>query len=372
MKKIALVLAVLALLSTGALAGQIDVPVKSAVLMEKETGRVLFEKNAHEQLPPASVTKVMTMLLTFEALDRGDISLDDQVQVSELAASMGGSQIWLKVGETMSVDDMLKCIAVVSANDCSVAMAEHVAGSNDAFVARMNQRAEQLGMEDTTFKNCNGLDQDGHVTSAMDIAIMSRELLKYPAVRNYTTIWMDTVRNGEFGLSNTNKLLKSYNGTTGLKTGSTSIAKYCLSATAERDGMELIATIMAADTTAIRFDSAKQLLDFGFGNYALVDIESEQEFVVPVKRGVENQVAAKAEGGGRVLAEKTEKSQITSKTQLAEDVSAPITKGQKLGELTIYSGEDVLDVIPIVAVHDVERITIGGIFDRLFADLAMK
>ena len=314
----------------------------------------------------------MTMLLVFEALERGDINIDDQVSVSELAASMGGSQVWLKVGETMTVDEMLKCVAVVSANDCSVALAEHVAGSNDAFVERMNQRAQQLGMADTTFKNCNGLDQDGHVTSAMDIAIMSRELLKHPSVKNYTTIWMDTIRNGEFGLSNTNKLLKTYNGATGLKTGSTSIAKFCLSATAQREDMELIATIMAADTSAMRFDSAKQLLDYGFGNYALVSVKSEEEIVVPVKRGVKNQVSASVQGTGRVLVEKADKGDIKTEFNLAEDVQAPVVQGQRLGEMSIYSGDKLMETLPIIASEDVERISIGSIFDKLFSNLAMK
>ena len=269
---------------------ELDIQGKSALLMDVDTGTVLYEKNAHERLSPASVTKVMTMLLIMEAIDSGKIGWDDTVTASEAAAAKGGSQIYLKVGETMSVSDMVKSIAVSSANDCACAMAEHLAGSETAFVERMNARAKELGMNDTTFVNCTGLDDDpgaeNHKTSAYDIALMSRELLKnHPDIKKYTTIWMDTVRNGAFGLSNTNKLIRFYSGATGLKTGFTSGAGYCLSASAMRDGMELIAVVMGCETSNIRTAACKSMLDYGFANFALVRPELSQQPEVPVTLG---------------------------------------------------------------------------------------
>ena len=275
---------------------QLTVEGKSALLMEVGTGTVLYESNAHEPLAPASVTKIMTMLLILEAVDSGKIALTDMVTASEAAAAKGGSQIFLKAGETMSVSDMLKSIAVSSANDCACAMAEHLCGSEEAFVARMNKRAEELGMQDTNFVNCTGLDDSpeaaNHKTSAYDIAIMSRELLKnHPLIKKYTTIWMDTVRNGTFGLSNTNKLVRFYSGATGLKTGFTSGAGYCLSASARREGMELVAVVMGAQTSAGRNAACKQLLDYGFANYALISPELSDACPVPVKVGKAPSVA---------------------------------------------------------------------------------
>ena len=259
-------------------AAELDIDGKSAVLMDVATGTVLYESNPHEPLAPASVTKVMTMLLIMEAIDSGKIGWDDMVTASEAAAAKGGSQIYLKVGETMRVSDMLKSIAVSSANDCACAMAEHIAGSESAFVSMMNARAAELGMKDTHFVNCTGLDDDDsakeHRTSAYDIALMSRELLKnHPMIKKYTTIWMDTVRNGTFGLSNTNKLIRFYNGATGLKTGYTSGAGYCLSASAQRDGMELIAVVMGCESSQVRNAACKSLLDYGFANFAVISPE---------------------------------------------------------------------------------------------------
>ena len=287
---------VILLLPVRAEAAQLAAAGKSAVLMDVNTGTVLYEHNAHERLAPASVTKIMTMLLVMEAVDDGRITLQDTVTASEAAAAKGGSQIYLKAGETMPVSDMLKSIAVSSANDCACAMAEHLAGSEEAFVARMNQRAEELGMADTNFVNCTGLDDSpeaaNHRTSAYDIALMSRELLKnHPGIKNYTTIWMDTVRQGAFGLSNTNKLIRFYQGATGLKTGFTSGAGYCLSASAQREGMELVAVVMGAETSQKRNDACRQLLDYGFANFAVVTPELTEAPEVPVKLGKAEQVA---------------------------------------------------------------------------------
>ena len=280
---LAAALALLPAVPAHADAPAVDVPVPAALLMERSTGEVLYEKNAYEHLAPASVTKVMTMLLVAEAVDSGSLSLEDTVTASARAASMGGSQIWLEEGERMSVGEMLKCIAVVSANDCCVAMAEHLAGTEEAFVARMNARAAELGMRDTHFLSCSGLsDSDEHYSCARDIAVMSRELLRHPMIRTYTTIWMDTIRGGEFGLSNTNKLIYYYDGATGLKTGFTSKAMYCLAASAERDGVEYIAVVLHGASSAERFESAKALLNYAFANYTLT-YPSQQAALPPVE-----------------------------------------------------------------------------------------
>ena len=284
-----LICLLLGVIPGAARAVDMDLPVKSAILMDVATGTILYEQDAHTPLAPASVTKVMTMLLIMEAIDGGAIGWQDMVTASESAAAKGGSQIYLKVGEQMSVADMVKAIAVSSANDCACAMAEHIAGSEAAFVEKMNSRAKELGMNDTHFVNCTGLDDDAaaadHKTSAHDIAVMSRELLKnHPDIKKYTTIWMDTLRNGTFGLSNTNKMVRFYPGATGLKTGFTSKAGYCLSSSAQRDGMELVAVVMGAKTSAERFSACKSLLDYGFSTYALVTPQVEQ-MSVPVKLG---------------------------------------------------------------------------------------
>ena len=341
---------------------------KSAVLMDVATGTILYESNAHERLAPASVTKVMTMLLIMEAIDSGKIAMTDMVTASEEAAAKGGSQIYLKAGETMSVSDMLKSIAVSSANDCACAMAEHIAGSETAFVDLMNQKAAALGMKDTTFVNCTGLD-DGedavnHRTSAYDIALMSRELLKnHPLIKNYTTIWMDTVRNGTFGLSNTNKLIRFYSGATGLKTGFTSGAGYCLSASAMRDGMELIAVVMGAETSQKRNAACKSLLDYGFANFAVVSPDfSDCDNQVAVKLGKSDTVAAVPETEMSLLIDKAQKSGVTTEVALEPSVTAPVQQGQRLGTLTVKSGEQVLKEVPLVASQDVGRLSYGEIY----------
>ena len=352
-----------------------EVAAKSAFLMDVATGTVLHEVNAHEKLPPASVTKVMTMLLIMEAIADGRIRWDDTVTASENAAAKGGSQIYLKEGETMSVTDMVKSIAVSSANDCACAMAEHLCGSEEAFVEKMNQRAKELGMEDTHFVNCTGLD-DGpegkeHLTSAHDIAIMSRQLLKYhPEITKFTTIWMDTVRDGQFGLSNTNKLVRFYDGATGLKTGFTSAAGYCLSASAKREDMELVAVVMGVETSKDRFNACKALLDFGFANYCLVQPEAEV-LSVPIKLGQEKQVRAVPSQDAQLLIEKSQKSNIAITTELEDAVSAPVSKGQRLGTMTVRSGEQVLAQIPLVAEQTVAKRTFGELFVDMLKRLCM-
>ena len=357
-------------------AATLDVAGKSAVLMDVATGKVLYENNAHEALPPASVTKVMTMLLIMEAIDSGKIGWDDMVTASEAAAAKGGSQIYLKVGETMSVTDMVKSIAVSSANDCACAMAEHIAGSESAFVQMMNARARELGMNDTNFVNCTGLD-DGeeakdHKTSAYDIGIMSRQLLKYhPEIKKFTTIWMDTVRSGAFGLSNTNKLVRFYSGATGLKTGFTSGAGYCLSASAQRDGMELVAVVMGCDTSANRFAACKSMLDYGFANFALVSPQISGELEIPVKLGAEKSVTAVPGEDAQLLIDKSQRDMVTTDFSLEESVSAPVSRGQRLGTMTVRAGEQILMEIPLVAKTGVARLTWGDLFLRLLGNIAM-
>ena len=337
---------------------------------------MLYERNAHEALAPASVTKVMTMLLIMEAIDSGKIRWEDQVTASENAAAKGGSQIYLKAGETMTVSDMVKSIAVSSANDCACAMAEHIAGSEGAFVDQMNARAAELGMRDTHFVNCTGLDDGAeaaeHKTSAYDIALMSRELLvNHPKIKEYTTIWMDTVRNGAFGLSNTNKLIRFYSGATGLKTGFTAAAGYCLSASAQRDGMELVAVVMGCKTSQERNAACKTLLDYGFANYALVDPELSDVLPVPVKLGTEASVCPVLGENARLLVEKGKKQGLTTRLELPDQVTAPVEKGQRLGTLTICSGEEVLRQTPLVADRAVPRLTWGQLFTRILAQAAM-
>ena len=357
-------------------ATQLQVAGKSAALMEVSTGTVLYEANSHEALAPASVTKVMTMLLIMEALDSGKITMDDTVTASDTAAAKGGSQIYLKAGETMTVSDMLKSIAVSSANDCACAMAEHIAGSEEAFVAQMNQRANELGMNDTHFVNCTGLDDDpnaqNHKTSAHDIALMSRELLKnHPDIKKFTTIWMDTVRNGTFGLSNTNKLVRFYQGATGLKTGFTSGAGYCLSATAERDGMGLIAVVMGADTSANRNAACKQLLDYGFANYTVIRPELPESEPIPVKLGKANSVEAVLGETEGILIDKAQKSSVSMELSVEESVTAPVSRGQRLGKLTVKSGQQILQEIPLVAAEGVQRMGFGDLFGMVLRRAAM-
>jgi len=354
---------------------ELDVPGKSALLMDMATGTVLYEKNAHEKLAPASVTKVMTMLLIMEAIDSGKIKWDDMVITSEAAAAKGGSQIYLKVGESMTVSDMVKSIAVSSANDCACAMAEHLVGSEAAFVAQMNQRAKELGMNDTNFVNCTGLDDDenakAHLTSAHDIAVMSRELMKnHPDIQKFTTIWMDTVRGGAFGLANTNKLVRFYPGATGLKTGFTSAAGYCLSATAQRDGLGLIAVVMGAESSQERFSACKAMLDYGFANYALVSPEVT-EGTVPVRLGKTDSVKAVPAEPVQLLVDKAQSNQVLIQTALEEEVTAPVSKGQRLGTLTVKVGDQVLAQIPMVAEEGVERLEFWDIFLQILRKIVM-
>ena len=331
-----------------------------AVLIEQKTGQVLYEHNMHEQLRPASVTKVMSLLLIMEALDSGQISLTDKVPCTEDAAGMGGSQIWLEVGEELTVDEMLKAICVVSANDCTVAMADYLCGSQEAFVQKMNERAKELGMNDSTFKNCHGIDEDGHVTSAYDIALMSRELLNnHPTILNYTTIWMDTLRNGESELVNTNKLIRNYKGATGIKTGSTSIALYNLSASATRDGLSLIAVIMKAPTTKIRFAEAQKLLDYGFSNYQYKDLATRGTVLkeADVTKGVTSKVNLVLESDVGLLLKKGEDKNIEQTINLEENISAPVAQGQKVGEIVYTLNGVEVGRTNIVAESSVEKKT---------------
>ena len=379
MKRIGIIILAAALivgsLPSVAQAAPAEVAAKSALLMDAATGTILYEQNSHERLAPASVTKVMTMLLIMEAIDAGRIAWGDTVTASEAAAAKGGSQIYLKVGETMTVSDMVKSIAVSSANDCACAMAEHIAGSEAAFVDAMNVRAEELGMADTHFVNCTGLDDDPnaaeHLTSAHDIAIMSRELLvNHPDIKKFTTIWMDTVRNGTFGLSNTNKLVRFYSGATGLKTGFTSSAGYCLSASAARDGMELIAVVLGSETSQDRFAACKALLDYGFANYALVTPES-QKGAVEVKLGAEGSVEAAPSEDPRLLIDKAQKNSVTTEVELVDSVTAPVSRGQRLGTMTVRSGEQILAQIPMVASQSVTKLTWGQLFAKVLGQIAM-
>lgn len=345
----------------------------SCILMDAKTGAVLYEYNADEALPPASVTKVMTMLLIFEAIDGGTLSLTDMISVSETAASMGGSQIFLAPGEEMSVDDLLKGLIVSSANDAAVALAEAIAGSEEGFVVKMNARAEALGMKNTHFENTNGLDDttDNHVTSARDIAIMTRELMKHEKVFDYTTIWMDTIRGGTFGLSNTNRLIRFYKGATGLKTGSTSKAKFCISATAERDGLSLIAVIMGSPTRDARNALAASLLDFGFASYACyTDPEAAME-TVRITGGTQNTLATLCEGFSATV-EKSMLSKVEKRIDLPEKAAAPIRAGQKIGTVTYLSDGRELGTADILAAEDVEKMTFSSLFPKLFAWFLMS
>ena len=359
--------AVCAALALAGTAGAVEVSAPSAILMEKETGTILYAKDEHAKLEPASVTKVMTLLLTMEAIDAGSLSYDTMVTASAHACSMGGSQIWLKENEQLSVDDMLKAVCVVSANDCAVALGEAVAGSEEAFVEKMNARAAELGMNDTHFCNATGLPAEGHVTSAHDIAIMSRELiLNHPKIREYTTIWMDTLRNGESQLVNTNKLIRFYEGATGLKTGSTDAAKYCLSATAEREGMELVAVIMKGETSEKRFEDAKTLLTYGFSTYALKSVTPETPFApIQVELGTQATCQPVLGEGTALLLEKAKAGSLTQNVEIVEQLTAPVAAGDVLGTLTVTAGEETVASIPIIAGEEIPRLTFGQVFRKL-------
>lgn len=341
----------------------------SAILIDQLTGKILYSHNAHEQLRPASVTKVMSILLIMEALDSGKITMETPIPCSENAHSMGGSQIWLDTTENLCVRDMLKSICVVSANDCTVAMAEYLAGSEEAFVQMMNTKAKQLGMNDTTFKNCHGIDEDGHVTSSYDIALMSRELLQnHPSITEFTTIWMDSIRDGKSELVNTNKLIRNYQGATGLKTGSTSIALYNLSASATRDGLSLIAVIMKAPTTKIRFSEATKLLDYGFANYTSKSFGNKGDIIqtVNVNKGIESQVNVTLEEDARVLIKKGDTGNITQNVVIDTNIQAPIKNGDVLGTIQYKSGKEIILERKLVAESDVAKTTLWNITTNLY------
>ncbi len=357
---------------TNAVIGQqLEIKAKSAILMEVYTGQILYESNADERLSPASITKIMPLLLVMEAIDRGDITLETVVTASEHACSMGGSQIWLEPGESMTVDELLKATVIASANDACVALGELIAGSEEGFVALMNQRAKELGMNSTTFKNCTGLDAEGHLTTAHDVAIMSAQLIKHPLIKDYSTVWMDSLRDGKSELVNTNKLVRFYEGTTGLKTGTTSIAKYCLSATAKRNGMELVAIVLAGDTSNDRFEGAKKLLDYGFANYSfsVLDANLKEKFA-SVSKGVKQKIKIESLGIINVLLPKISKENITRKTQWKKDITAPVKKGDVLGYVNIYVGENQVGRLPITAAETVEKlspyVTMSWILKGLF------
>lgn len=376
MKKIISVILMLVILlsafGTHAFAAEFseDVNAKSAVLMDANTGKILFEYNADDALPPASVTKVMTLLLVFEALDNGVIKLSDMVSTSEHAASMGGSQIYLEPGEQMSVDELIKSVVVSSANDAAASLAEYVSGSESAFVAEMNKKAKELGMNNTNFENTNGLDDtsENHVTSARDIAIMSRELMKHEKIFDYTTIWMDTVRNGTFGLSNTNRLLRTYKGCTGLKTGSTAKAKFCISATAKRDDLSLIAVIMGSPTRDERNALAAKLLDFGFANYAMYSDTDGAVDNIKVTGGIKNDISLKHNDFSSLI-EKSALSKIEAITDIPESVPAPVKAGDKIGTITYKNGDTVIGTTDIVAAEDVDKISFFTLLPRILKRL---
>lgn len=344
---------------------------ESAILIESTTGEILYDKNSHEILRPASVTKIMSILLIMEALDRGDISLETQVPCSEAASSMGGSQIWLDSTETLSVDEMLKAICVVSANDCTYAMAEFLAGSEALFVQKMNDRAKELGMNDTTFKNCHGIDEDGHVTSSYDISLMSKELINnHPQITKYTTIWMDNLRDGKSELVNTNKLIRTYDGITGLKTGSTSLALYNLSATATRNDLSLIAVVMRAPTAKTRFKEAKLLLDYGFNTYEYKKLTTKDDFFqkVNISKGVESEVNLIFEKDCGILVKKSNSSQINQEITLNDNIQAPINKGDIIGNINYYQDNNLIVSVNLIASSDVAKKTLWNTFNYIASD----
>lgn len=336
----------------------LNLTCEGAVLIEQNSGSVIYDHNMHEKLRPASVTKVMSILLIMEALERGDISLSDKVPCTEEASKMGGSQIWLDTTEELTVDEMLKAICVVSANDCTVAMADYLAGSQEEFVNRMNERAKELGMNDTTFKNCHGIDEEGHVTSAYDIALMSRELLvNHPSITNYTTIYMDSLRDGKSQLVNTNKLVRNYEGCTGLKTGSTSIALFNLSASATRDGLSLIAVIMKGETSKIRFNEASKLLNYGFGNYQYKKIANKGDITGEciINKGIKNSIKVCCENDFGLLTKKNDKQEIEQDIEIYNNVYAPVQSGQKVGEITYRIGNEEIGKVSLVTNESVDK-----------------
>lgn len=350
---------------TAAAAESMELPAPAAVLMEFSTGEVLYEKNAHEIRPCASITKVMTLLLVFEAIDSGVLHYDDMLTTSAHAASMGGSDIWLKEGEQMTVDDLIKACVVMSANDAAVVLAEAVAGTEEAFVERMNARAAELGMADTTFKNCNGLDEDGHLTSAYDVAVMSRALMQHEKIFDYTLIWIDYVRDGQTQLVNTNKLVRSYNGIKGLKTGTTSAAGSCISAAAERNGMTLIGVVLGAENTNDRFSAASNLLDYGFANWKITAPEAPELPALPVTGGMTDTVRLEAAAPSGVLTSVSEQGALETALELPESIEAPVEAGQQVGTLRVTRNGETVEEIPITAAEEAKAITFGSAFRYL-------
>ena len=352
----------------------LNLTCKSAILMDYETGEILYSHNPHEQLPPASVTKIMSMLLIMEEIAAGRLTYDDIVTGSERAKSMGGSTIFLDAVESLSVRDMLKGIAVASGNDATVAMAEHISGTVEAFVDKMNNRAQQLGMKDTHFVTCNGLDADGHYSSAYDIALMSRELMKYEDIFQFTTIWMDSLRNGEFTLSNTNKLIRFYEGATGLKTGSTSLAKNCISATAKREGMHLIAVVMAAPTSKDRFSDASKLLNYGFNSYKITTVRNtgDKAGVCDVKKGKKPQLELFYKSGFGYLSGKNENKEIEEKIIINDEINAPVSKGDKIGKAEFRFEGKVLGSSDIIAGENIEKINLKDTFINAVSSFVTK
>lgn len=361
-------LCMVTLLPVQAAAVELPLTSRAALLMEKTTGQILFAQNEHEKLEPASVTKIMTLLLTMDAIDSGALAYDDVVTVSANAAGMGGSQVFLAEGEQITVEELLKCVCVSSGNDAAVALAEKVAGVTELFVEQMNNRARGLGMDDTHFVNPTGLTAEGHVTSAHDIALMSRELLtKHPDIRSFTTIWTDSIRNGTFDLANTNKLIRRYDGATGLKTGYTASAGYCISATAEREGMELIAVVMKGETADKRNADAKALLNYGFSAYALVSAAPEEPLpALPVTMGEVDSVSLTLPPEAlTAVVEKAQAAALERRIDLPESLPAPVRQGQQVGTLTLCSGDTELMTVPILAAEDAA----GRSWGRIFTDL---
>ncbi len=352
--------------------GSIELNAKSAILIEQSSGKVLFEKNPDNKMPPASITKIMSLLLVMEAIESDKFGYDSSVTCSEHASSMGGSQIWLEVGETMTVDELIRASAIGSANDATCALGEHISGSEEGFVALMNERAKQLGMTNTSFKNCTGLDAEGHLTTARDIATMSRELLKHEDITKYTTVWMDSLRNGQTELVNTNKLVRFYDGATGLKTGTTNGAGCCLSATATRDGLSLVAVVLGCDNSDNRFADAKKLLNYGFANYGNADIKVDRDELpdLPVKKGVSNSVTLTSSDSISFLVPKGKEGDIQKSFDLPETLEAPVMAGDTVGTITFILDGKIIGQLPIVTSNGVERMTytksIGRILEALF------
>lgn len=357
--------------NNAAIGQTLEIKAKSAILMEPNTGNILYESNSDEVLAPASITKIMSLLLVMEAIDKGMFDLETVISASEHACSMGGSQIWLEPGESMTVDDLLKAAVVASANDATVALGEAVAGSEEGFVAMMNARAKELGMLNTNFVNATGLDAEGHVTTAHDVALMSCELIKHDLIKKYSTVWMDTLRDGKSELVNTNKLVRFYKGTTGLKTGTTSTAGYCLSATAERDGMELVAVVMGGETSPDRFNGAKKLLDYGFANYTFTRIDSglESGLTVPIANGTAEKAEVRSDGVLNVLLQRTADQNIEREVVFNKNIKAPVKKGDVLGTVNISIGGEPVGEIEITAACDVDKITFGFVLKNLLTGL---